>query len=885
MELLIRFWRELTHFLRRDRFQHDLAEEMREHLEEKAAELAASGMPAEEARLEAQRQFGNALLLREKSRDAWGFQWLETLLQDLRFGLRQLRRNPGFTAVAVITLALGIGANTAIFSVIDGVLINPLPFEHSNRLVLLGQRVPHFGTNVFTTPDFLAWKKQTFIPIAAHTSLSFNVGEGDRTQHLEAGLVSANFFSLLGVTPIVGRGFLPDEDRPNARRVVVLSYGVWQQDFGGGRSVLGKTLDLNGRPFTVIGVMPPKFSGGLPLTEGIWIPLESEPTFATTRLNRSIHWLFVFGRLKPGISLTRARSAMTAIAGSLGKQYPETDANLGVDVTPLADYVVGSIRPDLLMLFAAVGLVLLIACANVANLVLARSTARAKEIAVRIAVGAGRARLVRQMLTESVLLALVGGGLALVLTFLSLHVLRRLNPGNIPNLEQIGINPGVFLFVVVGCILTGVLFGVAPAYQGSKADLNEVLKEGSRVSGLGSGRKELRQILVVSEVALSLMLLIAAGLMVRSFRALESAPLGFNPHRLLVMQLTPNQPEHSVKEIPAIYKRVLERVRALPGVDLAAIARDLPLVGANPSSPFSIAGQPAQSPQERPIARYRAISPDYFRTMGIPLVKGRAFTEEDDATGPAVVIISQGMARRFWPHRSPIGDQIKPASGASGWCTIIGIVGDVRKGGPVFPIYPTMYYPYLQVPAEYIPLIEGSMRLVIRSSLPASGVVTLVRREVESVNSGTPVYNVQTMDEIVFTSTSRARFDMTLFGIFGLLALLMAIAGIYAIISYWVARRTHEIGIRIAIGASKGQVLRLVVRQGLRLALIGVVLGTIAALILTRFLSSLLYGVKATDPLTFVMAAVVLTAVALLACYLPARRATKVDPMVALRYE
>jgi putative ABC transport system permease protein len=593
----------------------------------------------------------------------------------------------------------------------------------------------------------------------------------------------------------------------------------------------------------------------------------------------------VTGRLKPGMTLSRARAALTAIAATLGKEYPRTDARLGVDVTPLADYIVGPIRPALLMLFVAVGLVLLIACVNVANLLLARATTRGKEMAVRIAVGAGRTRLMRQVLTESVLLAALGGAIGLIFAFWSLDALRRLNPGNIPHLTQISIDMGVLLFAAALCVLTGVLFGAAPAVQASKADLNETLKQASRTSDSGSGRKELRHVLVVTETALSVILLVGSGLMVRSFRALEAAPLGFNPHRLLVMQLTFNQPSRPALETPRFYEQVLERARSLPGVESAAIARDLPLVGANPSSPFSIAGRPAASPEQRPIARYRAISPGYFRTMDIPVLKGRGLTDEDNRRAPKVVVINQEMARQFWPHGNPIGAQIEPAFGAGGWCTIVGIVGDVRKGGPEFPIYPTMYYPYFQVPVAYIPLIEDSMRLVIRSSLPASALMGPVRREVAAVNEGTPVYNVQTMDEIVSASMSTSRFDMALFGIFGLLALLMAVAGIYAVISYSVAQRTHEVGIRMALGARRKDVLELVIGQGFKLTLIGVVIGIAGALGVTRLLASLLYGIKPTDPPTFVAVSLVLTAVALLASYIPARRASRVDPMAALRVE
>ncbi|MGH9433283.1 MAG: ADOP family duplicated permease, partial [Terriglobia bacterium] len=596
----------LALFRRRRQREQELDEEIRAHLALPIRERIEQGENPAEAEVNAKHEFGNVTMIKEVTRDMWRWGWLETLFQDLRYGLRQLRRSPGFTAVAVVTLALGIGANAAIFSVVDGVLIHPLPFDNSSQLVMLWQRVQHFGANSFTTPDFLAWKKQAFMSIAATSEESFNISEGNGTEHVPGGPVSANFFSILGVKPIGGRGFLPDEDQQNGRRVVILSYGLWQRDFGGDLAVMGKALDLNGQPFTVIGIMPRGFRNGLQLAAQLWVPLESDPTFSTTRQTRSVHWLLVMGRLKANATLEQARAAMTAIAGSLGKEYPETDARLGVDVTPLADYIVGSIRPALLTLFVAVGLVLLIACANVANLLLAQATARAKEMAVRIAVGAGRARLVRQLLTESVLLATLGGALGLFFAFWSLSVLRRMNSGDIPRLKQISIDPGVLVFGVALCVGTGVLFGAAPAIQASKADLNETLKEGGRTSDIGSGRVEFRHLLVVSEVALSLILLVGAGLMIRSFSSLQQAPLGFNPHRLLTMQLSFTQPGHSAQETPLFYEQVLDRVRSLPGVESAAIARDLPLIGANPSSPFSIAGRPVASPEQRPIARYRA---------------------------------------------------------------------------------------------------------------------------------------------------------------------------------------------------------------------------------------------------------------------------------------
>jgi putative ABC transport system permease protein len=810
---------------------------------------------------------------------------MSTLLQDLRFGLRMLAKNPGFTAVAVLTLALGIGANTAMFSIVNGVLIRPLPYEDSSHLVVLWQRVPHFGTNAFTAPDFLAWRNQTFMSIAATTEEGFSLGVGTRVEHVAAAPVSGNFFTLLGVRPGVGRTFLPEEDMPNGPRVVVLSYGLWQRDFGGDTSVMGRTLLLNGEIYRVIGVMPADFRSELQPDAELWIPLESDPTFAATRTSRAVHWLLVVGRLHSDLSLNQARAAMGTIAESLGRTYPDTDARLGVDLQPFADFVAGSVRPALLILFAAVGFVLLIACGNVANMLTARATARAHELAVRIAVGAGRARLFRQLLTESLFLGLLGGVLGLFFAYWGLHLVRVLSPDNIPRLNTIGIDPSVLLFTLGLCLGTGTFFAVVPAFHASRTDLNATLKEGRLSASSAPGQKKFRRVLVALEVALAQVLVVGSGLMLRSLYTLQGAPLGFNPHHLLAMQITFDQSVHSPGETVSFYEQVLDRVKVLPGVESAAIARDLPLVGANPSSPFNMASHPVSRSEQWPIARYRAISSGYFHTLDIPLLGGRDFTDHDNRGSPGVVIINQKMARQFWPHENPLGQQIEPARGASGWCTIVGIVGDDRKGGAEFPICPTMYYPYLQVPAQDIRLIEGSMRVVIRSRLAPKALFDEVKQAVGAVNSETPIYDTRTMDEIVAASMLGREFNTVLMGIFGLLALAMALAGIYAVVSYSVSRQAHDFGIRMALGAGKGDILKLVVGQGMRLALMGTAVGLAGALGLTRFMANLLYGVKPTDTVSFAAASAVVAGVAILACYVPARRAAKVDPLVALRYE
>jgi putative ABC transport system permease protein len=877
-------WLRIKALFRRRRLERDLEDELEFHLAMRRQKLVEQGMPPEEARFAARRAFGNPTHARESNRELWTFPFLETLAQDLRYGLRQLRRNPGFTEVAVLTLALGIGANTTIFSVVSAVLLRPFPFEMPSHLVVLWQKVPHFGTNIFTTPDFLAWRSQSFMPISGISTKEFNVGTGDRADHVSGGPVSANFFSMLGVKPILGRAFLPKEDQPDGERVVILSYGLWQRDFAGDRSVIGKAADLNGQPFTVVGVMPKGFKNPVVTDQQLWVPLESDPLFSSFRQSEGVHWLFVLGRLKAEVDPGRAAAAMKAIGVNLGKEYPRTEARLGVSITPLDDFVVGDIRPALLIMLAAVGFVLLIACANVVNLFLARGMTRANEIAVRRALGAGRTRVFRQLLTESVLISFLGGAVGVILSFWGLRLLQTLNPGTIPRAGGLTLDAQVLLFTLGVSLLAGIIFGTVPALRVSKSDINETLKEGGRSVRADLSARRLHGLVMVSEIGLAVVLLVGAGLMVRSFRDLMRARLGFDPRHILTMQMTFNQQAASPQETPLFYEHVLERVRALPGVESAALARDLPLVGANPSIPFRIAGRTLPASGRKPIARYRAISSGYFSTMRIPLFEGRDFTGQDARGASCVAIINQAMARRYWPYRNPMGAEIKPDRGAPEWCTIIGVAGNVRKGGPGFPVQSTMYFSYLQVPDADIPVVEGSMRLVVRSASPLS-LVGGIRKQVTAINGGVPVYDVRTMSEIVSGSLARPRFDMALLAIFAIVALVMAAAGIYGVLSYSVAQRTHEVGIRMALGAEKREILRMVVGQGLKLALIGVAIGTAGALALTRFLSSLLYGVKPTDPLTFIAVSLILIAVSLLACYIPARRASKVDPMDALRYE
>lgn len=872
---------------RRSSSEREMEEEFRSHLRNRADDLERSGLSREEAERQARVEFGSYQRYKEECREALGTRLLGELIADVRFGLRQLRRNPGFTAVAIITLALGIGANTAIFSVVNAVLLHPLPFGRPDQLVMLWQRTPHRGINQFTTPNFLAWKDQklAFLRMAAETYGEVTLGEQGKLERAINGSVSADFFSVLDAKPVLGRSFLPSEDESGGRRVVVLSYGLWRRQYAGHQNMIGQAVTIGGEPFTVIGIMPRSFRDPINKRAELWTALWVNPSFESTRDNRGVHWLLVIGRLKAGISLEHARAAMDTVARHLREEYPQTDAGLGVMIASLNEWIVGAVRPALLILLAAVGLVLLIACANVANLQLARAAARKREMAVRTALGAERKRLFRQLLTESILLSLLGGGLGLLVAFWGLDLLRSLNPGNIPRLRAVSIDTRVFAFTLILSIVTGIIFGLVPALGASKADLNESLKKGEGRATAGLRGQRLRGSLVISEIALALVLLVGAGLMIRSFQSLQRIEFGFNPHDLLTMKLAFSAPKSSVQKTPQFYEQALEKVRNLAGVESAALARDPPLDGVNPSNPFQIAGRPPAEPLKEPVARYRVISPGYFRTLDIPVLQGRDFTAQDAQGSNGVVIINQTMARHFWLHQDPIGKQIKPKFGQDHWCTIVGVVGNVKHYETDPGSDSVMYYPYLQVSNAAIPLVEEYMTLVIKTSLPPSRLLPAIRRTIGGIDKGVPIYHIETMEDALSDAASQPRFSMVSMGIFGFVALLIAVAGIYGVMSYSVAQRTHEIGIRIALGAQKSDVLWFVIGQGMTLALIGVGIGVAGALGLTRFLSSLLYGVRPTDPLTFVVVSMILTGVALLACYVPARRATKVDPMVALRYE
>ena len=809
---------------------------------------------------------------------------LGDLSQDLRYGLRMLLKNPGFTIVAIIALALGIGANTAIFSVVNTVLLRPLPYKDPDRLVMVWEdnSKQGFPRDTPAAAYYIDWRNQNhvFEGMAAMVELSFNLtGAGD-PERIDGQRVSANLFSLLGVEPQLGRAFLPEEDRPGANHVVIISHGLWQRQFGADPAIIGKPINLNGESFTVVGVMPRGFQ--FPRrADQLWIPIAFDTKEARERGN---HYLEVIARLKPGITLERTQAEMTTIAGRLEQQYPKTNTSIGAVVTPLHEHVVGDIKPALLILLGAVAFVLLIACANVANLLLARAAVRQKEIALRLAVGASRSRLMRQFLTESVLLSVFGGAVGLFLSFAGLDLLKRFIPPNISHAQAATIDVKVLIFTVLVSLVTGLIFGLAPATQAANFNLNDTLKESGRDPGAGSGGNRIRGLLVISEVAVSFVLLIGAGLLINSFMRLRNVDPGFRPEKLLTMKIVlPDVRYRDPATRSAFYTELIRRVETLPGVKSAAVATNLPLTESGNSIGISIEGRPDPGPNHVPIVITRIVSPGYFETMGIPWLKGRVFTEQDRAESTGVVVVSEMTARRLWPGEDPIGKRIGGWSTdrepQRKWVQIIGVVKDVRQFELAADPKLQMYLPYEQ--AHFF----EPRALIVRTDVDPMSLAKTVRRTVWEIDKDQPVSDISSMEEVVSQSVARQRFSMLLLGVFAGLALLLAAVGIYGVMSYSVAQRTREIGIRIALGAQRSDVLKMTVGEGLRLVSTGVVIGLAAALILTRVMSSLLFGVSANDPTTFITISLILVSVAVLASFVPALRATRVDPMFALRYQ
>jgi putative ABC transport system permease protein len=807
---------------------------------------------------------------------------IETLWQDVRYGFRMLWKSPGFTVVAVLALALGVGANTAIFSVVNAVLLRPLPYAEPERLVILWEKGATQDTSV-SYPNFLDWRAQTqaFEQLAAFRRESFNlVGAGGEPERLAGRMVSASFFSTLGIRPFKGRDFPPEEDRVGGNKLVILSHGFWQRRFGGDENVIGQQLNLNNQSYSVIGITPSSFRYGSETDIYVLIGQGEEKVY-TERGNHP--GIYVIGRLKPGLNLEQGRADMDTIMARLGQQYPDTNTDRRIHIESLYDNTVEDVRPALLILLGAVGFVLLIACANVANLLLARSAVRQREIAIRTALGAGRRRIMRQLLTESVLLSLIGGGAGLLLALWGTDALKSLVPGDIPRLDESGLDLRVLSFTMLVSVITGIVFGIAPAAQASRLDLNEALKEGER--GSTGSRHRLRGALVIGEIAIALVLLIGAGLMLKSLWRLQSVNTGFDAKNLLTMQLSYRARPDEGQKARSFFEQLKEGIKGLPGVESVAFSNGVPFLGAAEDS-FWVEGRPKLKPTDEMMAVMYNTTPEYFRTMGIDLKKGRYLNAQDRANSQPVVVIDETLAQKYFPNEDPIGQHLVNDPEQPTY-EIVGVVEHVKHYGldGESPVDPQFYFALEQVPDKFFPIVVKRMSLLVRTSGDPLSLVDSVRRQVLAADNNQPVYNARTMEQVINESIAPRRFAMLLLTIFAGVALLLAAVGIYGVMSYSVTQRTHEVGVRIALGASVPDILKLIVGQGMLLVVAGVGIGLVVALVLTRLMSSLLFGVSATDPVTFIALSLLLAGVALLACYIPARRATKVDPMVALRYE
>ncbi len=813
---------------------------------------------------------------------------MSTLLQDIRHGLRMLLKRPGFTFAAVVCLAIGIGANTTIFSVVNAVLLRSLPYQDADRLVVIwetnSQQIGAFmnlrNRNLVSPANYQDWNEQnqSFEGMAGARFLSFNLVGGERPERIPGAIVTANLFSVLGMTPFLGRSFLPEDTQPGRGRVVILSQGLWQRRFGSDPNIIGQSLVLNTESFSIIGVMPAGFQ--YPEGAELWALARQgapDPPGATT-ISRANHYMLVVARLKPGIPLRQAQSEMDTIAARLRQQYPDTNNGMGARVVSMRDELVGDIRPTLMILLGVVAFVLLIACANVANLLLARAISRQREISVRAALGAGRARIVRQLLTESALLGLIGGVLGLLLACWGVQSLVALSSPDIPRVKEISVDGRVLIWTFSISLLTGILAGLAPAMQISKPNLHEVLKEGDRGGAGGARHHRLLGLLVVSEVALTMVLLTGAGLLVKSFLRLQGVNPGFNPNNVLTMRIAlPGYKYTGEDQIRGYYKEATDRLKNLPGVEAVAVTTALPLTQVEAAMSFTVQGAPTPPSGNLPIANWRSISPDYFRAMGIPILRGRAFTEYDGKDAPRVVIINENMARSALPGVEAVGQRLLIAGDPKPW-EIVGVVGDVRHSALSQEPKPEMYVPFLQA-------TRPAFTLAMRTTVDPSSMILAMRSAVQSVDKDQPLYNIKTMAELRSESIAQSRFHTYAFSLFAALALIMAAVGLYGVMAYSASQRTREIGIRIALGAQPGDVRKMVIRRGMLLAAIGIVAGLAASLAVTRVMSNLLYGVRSTDLSAFTVVALTLAIISLLASYIPARKATRVDPMTALRYE
>jgi len=807
---------------------------------------------------------------------------MDRFLQDLRYGFRMLIKSPGFTIVALVTLALGIGANTAIFSVVNAVLLRPLPYEKPERLVMIWGQITRWGIprNSISQPEYadLRERNEVFDGIGAYASGSFNVSGSDKPEYASGAFVSHEMFDVLGRRPVLGRAFTVDEEKPGAGNLAILSDGFWRRHFAADAEIVGKTIMLDGEPSTIVGVMPPQLPFPAAGTD-LYVPL----TIDLANNDRGSHYLKVLARMKPGVDTERAGASLTKIARNLETEYPDNykDSGWNLFLVPLHEQIVGTVRPALLVLLGAVAFVLVIACANVANLMLARAAAREKEVAIRTALGAGRWRLIRQLLTESLVLAILGGGLGLLLAFWGIDALVALGPADLPRVEQISVDGNVLLFSLAASLLAGALFGVVPALQVSRPSLNDTLKDtGGRTSAGVRGRR-VRNVLVVLEVAVSLVLVAGAGLMIRSFSRLLEVDPGFQPRGVMTARMFLNPATYTRPEqIESFYSRLLERLGQIPGVESASAITQIPMGGSYSSGTMTVKDRLGDENEESIEVDQRSVGHAYFDTMGLSLVKGRSFSGQDRAGAPPVAIVDESFARRYWPDSDPIGREIKIGGDRSPrpWKTIVGVVRHVKQYGLDQDGREQAYFPFTQEP-------QLSMVLLLRTKQDPLALSSAVQAQVQALDKDLPIYFVRTMEQVVAGSVAQSRFSLLLLAAFAGVALVLAAVGIYGVMAWSVSQRHHEIGIRMALGAQGTDVLRLMLRAGLTLTVAGVLIGLASAMALTRLMESLLFQVSVVDPAAYVLGTLLLGSVAMLACYIPARRATRVDPMVALRYE
>jgi predicted permease len=891
----------LSRLFSRRSFDDHLSAEMAAHLQEKIDALFASGISRAEAMRTALREFGNVTLLAERSREVWQWPSLESFLADIRFAFRTLRKSPAFAAVAILTLALGIGANATIFSIVDAVLLHALPFRDASRLVLLHEGLPKMGypKMSFSPPDLVVFARtqKSFSELGFFQNERVDISGQGEPQRITAARISSSLFPMLGAQPMLGRTFTPQEDAPG-HQLAILSYALWQSRYGGGTNILGQKIDVDRQPYTIIGVMPRSFAFPLEgpednsLPADLWLPMAFTPSELQEWGGSYI--TSVLGRLRPGVTLSQARSEASTLANIVLASYPGLltkairAAQLNISASPYQEEVVGSVRTLLLVLTAAVAFVLLIACANIATLLVSRAATRRKEFAVRAALGASRLRLARQMLTESLLLALFGGALGFALAFWARDLILALVPPSISLPHEVPLNAAVLLFALGISILAAVMFGLAPAFQLSSLSVQGRLQDAATNATPSRSRHRLQGVFVIAEFALALVLLIGAGLLIRSFAALLETNPGFRPDHLLTLNIPlPRQAYYHAAQVQNFYRQLLDRVSNLPGVQSAALSNGLPLNDYEMVS-ASIEGR-SNGEGATPEAICQSwIVGNYFQTIGVPLLQGRWFTPEDLAGSQQVAIVNLTAARQFWPGQNPIGKRL--AWGVkSPWETVIGIVGDVKEGSLDTNVIPHVYRPYLQLPSfllEQDPFNDWhAMSLSLRTQVDPASLTSAVLAQVHALDPDLAVTGIHTMTEVIRSSVAGPKFNTALLAGLAALALFLSAIGVYGVLAYMVAQQTHEIGIRLALGATRNGILRLVLIRGAKLTLAGISIGVIAALILTRLMRNLLFQVTPTDPFTFAGVTLLLMLVALAACYIPARRAMKVDPMVALRYE